>query len=46
MEWIRYRFGTTQVIQQRYIEALTSIGANGNLVVVPEGSNPIISATK
>lgn len=25
------------------IEALTSIGQNGNLVVVPEGSNPIIS---
>lgn len=37
---------TTQVIQQRYIEALTSIGANGNLVVVPEGSDPIISTTK
>lgn len=32
-----------QVLQQRYIEALTSIGQNGNLVVVPEGSNPIIS---
>lgn len=32
-----------QVLQQRYIEALTSIGQNGNLVVVPEGSNPIVS---
>lgn len=32
-----------QVLQQRYIEALTSIGQNGNLVVVPEGSSPIIS---
>ena len=37
---------TDQIIQQRYIDALISIGANGNLVVVPEGSDPIVSAMK
>lgn len=36
---------TDSVLQQRYIDALKEIGANGNLVVVPEGSNPIISAS-
>lgn len=34
---------TPEVIQQHYIDALVSIGENGNLVVVPEGSNPIVS---
>lgn len=37
---------TDQVLQQRYIDALISIGENGNLVVIPEGSDPIISTTK
>lgn len=37
---------TTQVIQQRYIEALTSIGAHGNLVIVPEGADPIVNTAK
>lgn len=32
-----------QVIQQHYIDALKSIGKDGNLVVVPEGSQPLIS---
>ena len=31
-----------QVIQQHYIDALKSIGKDGNLVVVPEGSQPIV----
>lgn len=31
-----------QVIQQHYIDALQAIGENGNLVVVPEGSQPIV----
>lgn len=35
---------TDEVLQQRYIEALKEIGANGNLVVVPEGSQPIVGA--
>lgn len=34
------------VISQHYIDALVSIGANGNLVVVPEGSDPIVSTGK
>lgn len=33
---------TPEVLQQRYIDALKSIGKNGNLVVVPEGSQPIV----
>lgn len=33
---------TPEVIQQHYIDALTSIGQSGNLVVVPEGSQPIV----
>lgn len=37
---------TDEVLQQRYIEALKEIGANGNLVVVPEGSQPIVGAGK
>lgn len=31
-----------QVLQQHYIDALESIGKDGNLVVVPEGSQPIV----
>ena len=30
------------VIQQNYIDALKSIGKNGNLVVVPENSTPLV----
>lgn len=33
---------TPEVLQQRYIEALESIGKNGNLVVVPDGSQPLV----
>lgn len=33
---------TPEVLQQRYIDALKEIGAKGNLVVVPEGSTPMI----
>lgn len=32
-----------EVIQQNYIDALIQIGKSGNLVVVPEGSQPIVS---
>lgn len=34
------------VLQQKYIDALKEIGANGNLVVVPEGSQPLVGANK
>ncbi|MCR5144169.1 MAG: prohibitin family protein [Lachnospiraceae bacterium] len=34
---------TDKVLQQQYINALTDIGRNGNLVVVPEGSQPIVA---
>ena len=37
---------TPEVIQQRYIDALKEIGQSGNLVVVPEGSTPVVSASK
>lgn len=37
---------TSAVLQSRYIDALKDIGAKGNLVVVPAGSNPIINAGK
>lgn len=37
---------TDEVIKQQYIEALKDIGSNGNLVVVPEGTSPIISTEK
>lgn len=37
---------TDEILQQRYIDALISIGANGNLVVVPEGSDPIVATGK
>ena len=33
---------TPEVVQQHYIDALVSIGENGNLVVVPEGSMPVV----
>ena len=33
---------TPEVISQHYIEALQEIGQKGNLVVVPEGSTPIV----
>lgn len=35
---------TPEVIQQHYIDALREIGHDGNLVVVPEGSTPIVQA--
>ena len=37
---------TPEVVQQHYIDALVSIGKNGNLVVVPEGSQPIVQTQK
>ena len=37
---------TPEVIQQHYIEALTEIGKEGNLVVVPEGSSPFITVSQ
>lgn len=37
---------TESVIQQHYIDALREIGAQGNLVVVPEGSTPIVGNKK
>lgn len=36
---------TPEVVQQHYIDALVSIGKNGNLVVVPDGSQPIVQTT-
>ena len=33
---------TAEVLQQHYIDALKEIGKSGNLVVVPEGSQPIV----
>jgi len=35
-----------KVIQQHYIDALKEIGAQGNLVVVPENSTPMVNTTK
>lgn len=37
---------TDRVIQQQYIDALKNIGENGNLVVVPENSQPIVNTNK
>lgn len=37
---------TSEVIQQNYIDALTEIGKNGNLVVVPEGSTPMVNVSE
>jgi len=36
---------TQEVIQQHYIDALKDISGNGNLIVVPEGSTPIVSGS-
>lgn len=36
---------TPEVIQQHYIETLEQIGKDGNIVVVPEGSQPIVGTT-
>lgn len=33
---------TPEVVQQHYIDALVSIGNKGNLVIVPEGSMPVV----
>lgn len=37
---------TSEVIQQNYIDALKEIGKNGNLIVVPEGSTPVVTTGK
>lgn len=37
---------SAEVLAQNYIDALKEIGANGNLVVVPEGSSPVVVAGK
>ena len=37
---------TDQVISQAYIEALKEIGKQGNLIVVPEGTSPVINTAK
>ena len=37
---------TPEVLQQNYIDALKSIGKDGNLVVVPQGSTPMVNVTK
>lgn len=37
---------TDEVLQQRYIDALKSIGKDGNLVVVPQGSTPVVNVAK
>ena len=37
---------TDEVLQQRYIDALKSIGKDGNLVVVPSGSTPVVNVAK
>lgn len=35
-----------EVLMSRYIDALKEIGAHGNLVVVPEGSMPLVNVQK
>lgn len=37
---------TPEVLQQRYYETLRSIGEGGNLVLLPEGSQPIVNTTR
>ena len=37
---------TDNVIAEHYIEALKQIGKDGNLVVVPEGSQPIVNSNQ
>lgn len=34
---------TPEVLTSKYIDALKDISANGNLVVVPEGSTPVVN---
>lgn len=36
---------TPEVLQQQYIEALQAAADNGSLIVVPEGSQPIVGTT-
>lgn len=36
---------TPEVLTQNYYDTLKSIGDNGNLVVVPEGSSPLVNVT-
>ena len=36
---------TPEVIQQHYIDALAEIGRSGNLVVVPDGSQPVVGTS-
>lgn len=35
-----------EIIQQNYIDALKAIGEKGNTVIVPQGSNPLVSVGK
>ena len=37
---------TKEVLEQRYLDTLKSIGENGNLVVVPDGSTPMVQVQK
>ena len=37
---------SNEVLQKKYIDALISVGKNGNLVVVPEGSTPMVNTGK
>lgn len=37
---------TKEVLEQRYLDTLRSIGEKGNLVVVPEGSTPMVQVQK
>ena len=37
---------TDNVIAEHYVEALKQIGKDGNLVVVPEGSQPIVNGNQ
>ena len=37
---------TPEVIQQHYIEALTTISENGDLIVVPEGTMTVVNTSK
>ena len=36
---------TDEVLQQQYIEALKAAADNGGLIVVPEGSQPIVGTS-
>lgn len=37
---------TPQILQQRYLDTLKELAANGNLVVVPEGFNGLVNVSK